>query len=121
MTAVGAVLIGVVLGLLDTVTVASDRTTEPRWTVTLAPLRAAPLERNEVVALLLPRSVAVEQATVLLFEAAWLRPGVRWVLASDPEAAAAGAFVTVAGAPHPPGWQEAWRRAELVLWRRATP
>lgn len=118
---VGAALVALVLGLLDTAAVLSPRTTEPRWQGSLAPLRQAPLQRHEVTLLSLPPGTGAEQSRALLFEAAWQRPGVRWVAATDPEAAAATAVVTVAGAAAPAGWAEAWHVAEVGMWRRGRP
>jgi len=117
----GAAVIALVLGFLDTAAVLSTRTTEPRWQGVLAPLHEAPLERHEVTLLSLPSGIDAERSKVLLFEAAWQRPGVRWATAADPEAATATAAVTVAGAPPPPGWNETWRRGEIGVWRRGRP
>ena len=116
--AVVAALLAVAIGVADTLSLLRDDARAPRWAALLAPLRTAPLERGSVAQLSLPRSPSTEHVRLLLFEAAWQRPDVRWALAGERWEARARSVVTVADATAPPGWVVAWREGEVAVWLR---
>jgi len=92
----------------------------PTWEVHLAPLRQAPLPAGAAVGLLVAAAGADrEDIKLVLLEAVWQRPDLRWALLEEwPPALPAEALVAIGAAATPPGWREAWRQGLVTVYRR---
>jgi len=95
----------------------------PRWAALLAPLEAMPVPAGATVALSIPAELAAPgTAKVVVYEAAWRRPDLRWALLSQwPAGHPLVHLVALRDAPVPPGWSEAWHGGELRLLRKVAP
>jgi hypothetical protein len=112
-----AAWLAVILGSWQALQLPEQRA--PRWAPTFAPLASAPLPSGEPVALAVPPAVAPKDRSPLLFEAAWQRPDLRWILLDGVTAGAAPRhLVALPGAIVPEGWRETWRRGGLRVFVR---
>ncbi len=115
--AVAAALVSCALGagsLLE-----SDRRLphRPQWAPIVAPLVNAPIPANTVTALNAGPGTSPAQLVLLLREAAWQRPDLRWAPASElPASLAPAALVTIDDGAPPVGWRQVWRAGRLRLW-----
>lgn len=93
---------------------------DPAWSARLAPLADAPLVAGEAVALALPAGLPAGDAERVLFEAAWLRPDVRWGLRDAWTGVRPPQALVLPWSDDPApiaGWRPAWRGGSLRLLR----
>lgn len=115
--AVAAAVLACALGVAALPGLGGHRAHRPEWAAIVASLASAPIAANAVTALDPGPRTSPEQATMLLREAAWQRPDLRWALASElPASLAPAAIVTVGDAAAPAGWHRVWRADRLRLW-----
>jgi hypothetical protein len=92
---------------------------EPRLSATLKPLINAPIPVGSEVLFAFPHSGETDKPLTPLFEAAWLRPDLRWA-AWEGEGSQAQIIylVSLDARVVPSNWRETWRQGALVLYRR---
>lgn len=109
-------LVGGLLGLLET---APSEGRAPRWSGLVEPLRQAPIEPGATVALVLPPT---SQAELLLREAAWQRPDLRFgLIAAWPAGSEPTVTAVLGGARVPEGWERAWQGGGWTVMVRVVP
>lgn len=117
---VAAALLSVALGLFGVFTPAEERT--PAWSARLQPLTTAPLETGGRAGLAVPEALDAARAKPLLYECAWLRPDVRWLLIGfGGNGAPLDHVVRVGPAPVPDGWCVAWEAGGVQVLAPVDP
>jgi hypothetical protein len=94
---------------------------EPQLSATLKPLINLPIPAGSEVLFAFPHAADAERPLTPLFEAAWLRPDLRFAVWQG-EGAATGFdyLVSIDIWVAPPKWREVWRQGGVVLYRRSS-
>ncbi|MCG6964810.1 MAG: hypothetical protein LJE95_16285, partial [Acidobacteria bacterium] len=90
---------------------------EPAWSARLRPLLEAPLPAGAVVGLTVPAGTPAESISKVLYEAVWLRPDLRWEVASADAGPEAAFAVALGGGRPPAGWRLVWSGDGMTVWR----
>jgi hypothetical protein len=94
----------------------------PAWERHLAPLADAPIAAGTAVALVAATAGGGADLKLVLMEAAWQRPDLRWALLSSwPAGPPPAAVVTVGAVAVPPGFRQAWRQGLIAVHTKGGP
>ena len=113
--AVGAAVVSIALGAVQAGLRLSEPPAEPPAAAALAPLARAPIPAGSTVALVVPAGLDGGRVTPLLYESAWQRPDLRWIVADDARIAECAYLVALGNAGAPPGWRPVWRTGIVTV------